>query len=938
MFRYLLTILLAGLLVFAISQEKEKTFQSRLSHFRLGLDLVREAELLDEKIDADAGTYQVQDQFYKNALRQFSLAESNSNKGDSLDFESFLQSALVFHLLDSIPIAATYYNKAITAHNELNGLPDSLLFKPFLYLGGIQHSSHNYDSALINYKLAEKIQEKYSRTLEDAERMYNRLGVIHYEMGNYRQAGNYFEKAIAVLALSNPTNYELLVNYRMNIGSMLIKLGEFERAKIIFESLLQYQVYKNEILHNTGIIYQELGSHTNALNTFRKIAYGKSRRNIDLYYNLAKVFHQLNKPDSANHYLARAKVENEIWNGNKKTLNGGLINKFEGDILVKMGRLKEAIKCYQLALIQFDPLFNDTSHLRNPPSFTGCISFINLFKTLTSKAEALQLLYATEKTTEHLKSSLDAYTTAFNLMGYVQASYDSDESRLFLNSIKYEVHDRPINVAIRLFELTKEISYLEKAYFFDQITKASVLSLNVIANERKNKPGPFAAKVNEEKSLKTNLTRLSIRSLKITDSLQLKAIHEEIRDLEIRLGKIHNELKEDPAYWQLSFFNSTPPIKELQKQLDHNSVIVSYHLAPEKLLAFVITFSHFTHKVIPIDSNFYTGISRMKEQLSGFRDLAETRSYSSELYQYLIDPVSDLLPSSGRLIIIPDDELNYLPFEALKDEDNHYLLSKFSVQYQYTTSLVEKKSHYHEQKKTLGLAPFAGGKRSVTDEVMLPGSALEFRDITGKVLLNESATKENFIAYAQDFRYLHLATHAKANNDTPSRSYISFFPNGTDQRLYTEEITSLNLDSAELVILSACETGTGKLVKGEGLMSLSRAFAYAGCHDIITSLWKAEDRTTAFLMQRMHDYLGRGFTKDRSLQKAKLDLLNDKSIPPNLKTASNWAHMVFIGQYEPAESRRHSNLMQALIGLVLSFLIMMGIRIMKPAKYDSLKS
>ena len=73
--------------------------------------------------------------------------------------------------------------------------------------------------------------------------------------------------------------------------------------------------------------------------------------------------------------------------------------------------------------------------------------------------------------------------------------------------------------------------------------------------------------------------------------------------------------------------------------------------------------------------------------------------------------------------------------------------------------------------------------------------------------------------------------------------------------LYAPEISNLKLDSTQLVILSACETGTGQLVKGEGLMSLSRAFAYAGCPDIITSLWKAEDKTTAFLTQQLHYYL-----------------------------------------------------------------------------------
>ncbi len=108
----------------------------------------------------------------------------------------------------------------------------------------------------------------------------------------------------------------------------------------------------------------------------------------------------------------------------------------------------------------------------------------------------------------------------------------------------------------------------------------------------------------------------------------------------------------------------------------------------------------------------------------------------------------------------------------------------------------------------------------------------------------------------------------------------------------------MNLDSTQLIILSACETGDGRLVKGEGLMSLSRAFAYAGCPNIITSLWKAEDKTTAFLTQRLHHYLEKGLTKDKALQKAKLDLLKDPGTDPRFKTPNYWAHLLFIGNYE----------------------------------------
>ena len=121
--------------------------------------------------------------------------------------------------------------------------------------------------------------------------------------------------------------------------------------------------------------------------------------------------------------------------------------------------------------------------------------------------------------------------------------------------------------------------------------------------------------------------------------------------------------------------------------------------------------------------------------------------------------------------------------------------------------------------------------------------------------------------------------------------------------LYAQEIYNLRLDSINLVILSACETGSGKLIRGEGLMSITRAFAFAGCPNIITSLWKASDKTTAFITQRLHFYLVKGYSRDMALQQAKLDLLESKEIAPSLKTPNYWAHLVLIGNYEQAKDQ-----------------------------------
>jgi CHAT domain-containing protein len=291
------------------------------------------------------------------------------------------------------------------------------------------------------------------------------------------------------------------------------------------------------------------------------------------------------------------------------------------------------------------------------------------------------------------------------------------------------------------------------------------------------------------------------------------------------------------------------------------------------------------------------------------------------LYQALVSPLQSKLVKIKRLIIIPDDELNYLPFEALQSPDKSYLIEKFTVQYQYSTALLGKNAGQFQPADIVAFAPFASHTYNDADGKTisrLPASVDEVNTLQGKIFIDSQATKNNFLQSANQHSIIHLATHANVNNTDPSQSFIIFNPANSDYKLYAQEIYNLKLDSAQLVILSACETGTGALVKGEGLMSLSRAFAYAGCPNIITSLWKAEDKTTSFLTQRLHFYLGEKFSKGKALQQAKLDLLRNGEIDPRFKTPAYWAHLILIGNYEPDYKR--NNWQWVALGIIIMLL------------------
>ena len=873
-----------------------KNRQQLLNAYEQADHLFHEGEVIVNRKDY---TEEKEEEINNQALTSFKELKSKLEKTDpgfdSLSFFINFKIGVLEHYFDKATEAKNAYLKAIELKSKLPSLADSFLFKPYLYYGIILYNESLFDSSLSIYKKAETIAQSYTKPLEETERLYNTLGALYYEVGNYRQAKNYTEKSLSVIPSSNPYYKDLVVNYKINLASILTRLEDFDEANHIYQEILPLNINRDIILHNTGVINLKLGAIKNALQYFKQVNYSDNRK-TRLYNDMAVAYMNIHQNDSARLYLSKAEASDTFT----KSVAKGQTNQSWGDLLVSENKFKEALVKYQQAIINYYPSYNETDINKNPSDFSGVFSYINLFKTLTAKAEAFESLYQQEKNILYLKTALEAYYSAFKLADYVEKSYDSDEARLFLNKIKYGVHSKPIDISLLLYEQTKDKEYLETAWQFDQMNKASILSFNIYENEIRDKED-LKDDLSREKIIRSAITRLSLKAAKENDPDNLKTISNSIRDYEIELGKIQDKITASNKNKNVK--PGIPSIKRLQKELlDNKTTVLSYHLSEKELLILCFNKTDLSYKKIPVDQIFYSSIDSLVKALHDVNgeEKYDAKNISQRLYNLIIAPVSDMIDAKERLIIIPDDELNYVPFEALQDPSDNYLVQNFSIQYQYSASLLEKRKRKIASDKILSFAPFAN---SINNK--LAYSADEIKDLAGEKFIDEKGTKENFLKNANKFSVIHLATHAKVNDNNPLRSYIAFANNSNDSTsdlLYAQEIYDLSLDSTKLVILSACETGTGQLVHGEGMMSLSRAFAYAGCPDIVTSLWKAEDKTTAFLTMRLHYYLGKNKTKDEALHLAKLDLLNSKEIDERLKTPNYWAHIIFIGEYETTNS------------------------------------
>ncbi len=175
--------------------------------------------------------------------------------------------------------------------------------------------------------------------------------------------------------------------------------------------------------------------------------------------------------------------------------------------------------------------------------------------------------------------------------------------------------------------------------------------------------------------------------------------------------------------------------------------------------------------------------------------------------------------------------------------------------------------------------------------------------IPGEMYYQEDATESTFKQKVSEAGIIHLATHAIIDDDSPMHSKLVFTPDSSsdeDGFLNTYELYNMNL-KANLVVLSACNTGYGKLVRGEGVMSLARGFTYAGCPSIVMSLWPVDDKSTYTLMKDFYLGITEGLKKDEALRQAKLNYIKNAKEP--LASPFYWAGFTSLGNTEAIETR-----------------------------------
>ena len=623
---------------------------------------------------------------------------------------------------------------------------------------------------------------------------------------------------------------------------------------------------------------------------------------------------QLGRFDSAGLFLDRLDVLAKGTAGTEPVrineLDRGINDLYRADLLAERNDYLAALQQLQKAIIIFSPHFANPDIMVNPADFVGSFASYRLFDALYRKAQLLMQLYRSQPRDQWLLAAYDAYRTSLSILRYIEKSYDTDDSKLFLKKKNGAVIRDALEVCLELHRRYPGKDYLQQAFGISERNKASVIAANL---RERSRGLPDNGSLQKEEDIKYNIARLNVKGEETTDKVTLQTIAQEKSGYEIALAQLQKQLEKNGNYYKLKYEDTVPGIGTLQAHLESNQALISFCQTGEALHAFVLTRTSFNY--VRIDS-----LAALQKDVSDWLELLKTvengRKFKGgplgeRLGRILIKPIRAMVPDQDEWIIVPDGFLFFLPFESLPSGTGEKtMLETTTISYQFASRLIlppEPRADKPAQETgVLAFAPFTGDRFLSTGPYRfppLPASQDEVAELPGSRYSGREATKSRFLRELNRYPILHLATHAVSSANNAAGSFIAFYPGSDtpiDDCLFLEELYGLDLNNTRLVVISACETGQGELVSNEGVISLARAFAYAGCASSISSLWKADDQATSYILKRFYVYLKRGDKKSTALRQAKLDYLGSGTVN---KSPAFWSHLVLIGDTAPLYPR-----------------------------------
>lgn len=771
--------------------------------------------------------------------------------------------------------AGYYLNQYLDSHKQLYGpenggvLAWSVPVSTNAYFSGDKDKGRAYNAQAI--KIARRIDGgSYYLPL-----LYKIKGVFY---GHDKELRKIYADSLAYFTKLHPTPFRNVLSNSMRLSGNIfnLSLDEVEslmtRNRALFEEAFPDH-HKEELISYQIIIKQLMKQKRFAE------ALDLANEGVEIYENLPIQM-------SYCKYIVRLKMILEDTLGISKGQN-------------KNYRLLKTAQ-YDLSVNSYDPTIRDNfgnpdlktlgSHYNYPMLLGKKAKFAYQYYLDTSDEFYLHLAYETALKCDSIFTRVLLYLD----------DYSSKKAILKKQNPYWEIFQR---ICLEKFIREDEFEYKLRALYFSERSKSSILLERLEYSEE-------SGRENEQQieSIRRQLNALRIDLLNAQAKDEINYLHKKLRQGQLELYNLLSETKNnDPTFYQSKFLSGPMDFDLLKAYTLKNEVtIVSFYQSKKALLRYLIQDGDI--KISELNSSLVNhDISHLRKSVISCSlniDHDELRNtdckslFLTTAHSLYVQLLGTDVAIKENLIIIPDGQISSVPFDILltkkssKDDSYKnlpYLIRDLTISYAYSLasiiSSIDNSGNGPLTGEMLAIAPqyqindskyktveeyrsgFLGPLKFNLDEV-------EFlkQNFSGSFHIGAKANVESFISQYSNANVIHLATHAKMNETRPDLSFIAFSNVDTDPenfKFYELQLAGMKTD-AQLVVLSACETGLGKFEEGEGVSSIAKAFSMSGAKSVISSLWSVNDASTMELMKHFYRKIRNQESPSRALRAAKM--------------------------------------------------------------------
>lgn len=805
------------------------------------------------------GEDQLQKRQYQEALKTFEriLPIFRANLERAGEVATLRNIGLAYHYLEQYENALDFYQQSLVIGREINNRSD--LVKTLQNIAFVLTSLNRVSQALEYQQQALELYRELGDRTKEIDILIQ-IGKGYYSIGNYDRALLFYDQALAAIGtVGERFKASIVLN---NLGLVYRELGQYEKALQKYEESLaigreiENPSSQGTALNNLASLYNTMGQYEKALEFYQQSltlirAVGDPKREGATLSNIGSVYKNLQQyPQALEFYEKSLAIVKKIGD---RTAEGSILNNL-GNIYSDLKQPEKALKLYEQSLALVREVGNRLGEGRT------LYGMGILYSQLSQYAKAEEKLFASINVLETLRDGLT----------------DADKVSIFETQVSTYEFLQKVLIAQNKIETALEISERGRARAFVEL---------------------LATRISEKSP-----AQIPIQS---PNFQQIQQVAREQNATLVTYSIIANEAL---YIWVIQ------PTGELTfRSVDITPLNVAIQQFTERSRVAAAT-----GRGVLSDTTIAEVVRGTREAIAATNPSPESpvtpdrspltcrgKGCLRQMYQLSIEPIADLLPKNpqSRIIFIPHQSLFLVPFAALRDANGRYLIEQYtfltapSIQ---VLQLTREQSKKNQQSKPSGVVvvgnpimPTLGNPPKQLEK--LPGSEQEAIAIAQLLqtqpILGPQATKSWVTQQMQQSRIVHLATHGLLNElgqrEVPGA--IALTPSGNDNGLLTSnEILDLKL-KAELVVLSACNTGRGRIT-GDGVVGLSRSLLGAGASSVVVSLWLVPDNPTSLLMTEFYRQMQQNPDKAQALRQAMLKTMQQYPDP------SQWAAFTLIGE------------------------------------------